>query len=635
MRPTRTTSMNRRERPAVCATRAARQLKAMLGVLAFWGSVQAAPPNAWPHLRGPHFNGHSSSPDLALPWPDKNPTVLWQRPLGQGYSGFVSDGRSAFTQIQDTSGRAVVCLDIRTGRTLWKTLYGPHLGLEDPYPGPFSTPTFADGRLVFAGRYGSVGCLDANTGKRLWRRDLVQAFGAELTAFGYAACPLVLGGRVFLPVGGKNASVVALALESGDTLWTAGNDALSYTSVLPVQVGQETELITFLHEAVTGHAPDSGAELWRDVWPPGDEHAAWPVYEAPLLFCATPDERGARVLDLGTGSSPQPPKSLWRREDLTNDICSSVAVGNHLYGFQNSHPQANENGQTPGAFACVDIRTGVTAWTTEATGNTHVLAADQHLILFNENGTLILAEASPERYVELARADILPGELCWTQPSLCGPYLLVRGQSTTACVLLAREPKNTLAAGGPGRDTHVGIRSRRPGTRSWVPSRVDLFTACLWGVLLTGAAFAAVAATACPLETATWAAAATCSAMILVLLVALRAGGYRETFLWPFPLYMAYLATAAQIRNATPARARGWTFAFVAICLAFCAVARASEVAYGVGFLAGLLPGWPLAALYAAQAHRRRAGISLLIALIAITCCYWSSALLILWRMGG
>src|ERR1700720_4440746 len=71
----------------------------------------------WPHLRGPRYDGASAETALADIWPESGPPRLWQRELGQGYSGFVVVASRAFTQRQTIGGQDLLCLDAATGET--------------------------------------------------------------------------------------------------------------------------------------------------------------------------------------------------------------------------------------------------------------------------------------------------------------------------------------------------------------------------------------------------------------------------------------------------------------------------------------------------------------------------------------
>ena len=54
-----------------------------------------------------------------------------------------------------------------------------------------------------------------------------------------------------------------------------------------------------------------------------------------------------------------------------------------------------------------------------------LMAADGKLIIMGERGELIVAEASPKGFKELARAKMLGGQ-CWACPVLCGGRIYCR-----------------------------------------------------------------------------------------------------------------------------------------------------------------------------------------------------------------
>ena len=116
--------------------------------------------------------------------------------------------------------------------------------------------------------------------------------------------------------------------------------------------------------------------------------------------------------------------------------------------------------------------------------------------LVERRGPATLARASPEGYRELCRADILPGEICWTAPALNRGRLFLRTPTRAACVFVGsagsvaahrcRRPDppppwwprggsigtGSWAASGSTSSTCRGWPNSSPGTppRDWVCS---------------------------------------------------------------------------------------------------------------------------------------------------------------------
>src|SRR5712675_486456 len=73
----------------------------------------------WPQFLGPTRNGVYAGPPLTASWPKDGPPSVWQRKVGQGFSGpAVASGKLIlFHRIGDKE--TVECLDARTGKPLW------------------------------------------------------------------------------------------------------------------------------------------------------------------------------------------------------------------------------------------------------------------------------------------------------------------------------------------------------------------------------------------------------------------------------------------------------------------------------------------------------------------------------------
>lgn len=407
------------------------------------------PDVGWPFLRGPKYDGHSAEINLADQWPAEGPPVLWSRSLGQGYSAFVARGDRVFTQTQTLSGQSVICLHADTGEAIWQYRYDWPYDAAGVYPGPRATPTLYEDRVYFAGPTGLIGCLTADTGDLVWSVNIVEKYQARGVDFGYSCSPTVLEGRVLLPVGGRGASLVALSATDGKEIWRSGDDSASYTPAYPITHAGRKLAIGYLENALIACDRETGELVWREALSHGyDEHSAWPIYREGELWTSGPFRRGSTLWELPTDGSSL--KTVWTTELLSNDVMSSVLVGEHLFGFDIRDPQAKTHRTSRGVFRCIEWSTGKAAWTNgderqqraevngDAIGHASLIAADGKLILLNDTGDLILARANPARYEELARASVLPGAIGWTPPALHRGRVYVRNHSQAVCIYVGR-----------------------------------------------------------------------------------------------------------------------------------------------------------------------------------------------------
>ena len=142
----------------------------------------------------------------------------------------------------------------------------------------------------------------------------------------------------------------------------------------------------------------------------------------PKKWCA--------LLKVGRG----PPEVVWENDQMLNYFNASVLWRGCLYGVHSlDHHSRNSS------LRCVDFGTGKVKWDTDGIGKGAVTLAGGRLIVLTEKGELVIAEANPARYVELARAKILDGT-CWTPPVLCGGRIYCRNhRGTVVCLDVRRK----------------------------------------------------------------------------------------------------------------------------------------------------------------------------------------------------
>ena len=576
----------------------------------------------WPHLRGPYHDSTTDAEELADRWPAAGPPVLWTREIGIGYSGFTAVGRRVFTQRQTLYGQSVLCLDADRGEPVWEYRYGWPYDSAGMYPGPRATPTWHEDRVYFAAPDGLVGCLDARDGRLLWSRNVNQDFGGRGTDFGYSASPTIEDGKVILPVGGPGASVVALDVQDGSTVWASGDEPASYCCARPITFGGQRLLVLFMQNSLALLEPQAGRWLWQQRFSGGyDERAAMPLYQEPYLMVAHPFRGGADVFEIQAGETVtvQRVRTIAK---MSNDVASSILIDGRVYGFDLREPQSKARRPSRGEFRCVDLASGEVLWSTDRVGHASVIHADGKLILFNDRGELLLARPAADGYHELARAQIFEGEICWTAPALHRGRLYLRSPTRAACVYLgapaalaADQAAHARPAGEIQHASSFDTRWLVGGERTYpadFPTRDELVR--WYFVILLGAMIpAAILAAVCRLL-AGWFGRDHRALSQAVFWTALFVAGIALTplgnalaepfiFTWPLCLFVgqhAVLAAVIRSRRQTDRDAVPWiacvaTLAFFATCLVYFHFCRRLDLAVGWVFLLGFLPSWPVA----------------------------------------
>jgi hypothetical protein len=98
-----------------------------------------------------------------------------------------------------------------------------------------------------------------------------------------------------------------------------------------------------------------------------------------------------------------------------------------MFGFK-------EYGEGP--LKCVELATGKVQWEQKGFGPGNVILAGDRLVALSDTGELVLVEAKPTAYTEIARAKVLEGK-CWSTPILSGGRVYARSTKEGVCLDVA------------------------------------------------------------------------------------------------------------------------------------------------------------------------------------------------------
>lgn len=430
-------------------------------VVVFTSSLAAA--DDWPQWMGPNRDDVWAETGILREFPADGPKVLWRTPIHGGFAGpAVVGGRVYVTDYLKASGDAkpapskrndlqgkerILCLDARTGAELWKHEYDCDYTISYP-AGPRCTPTVDDGRVYALGAMGDLVCLDAASGSVVWSKNLTKTYAAPLPLWGYAGHPLVYKNLLICTVGGAGSVVAAFDKASGREVWKALSAAeIGYAPPTLLEAGGVTQLLIFHGDGLASLNPDTGSLYWSE-----------PLKTSFSMAIMAPRSDGEFLFAGGHSG-----KSLGLKLDATKPAVTKAWQGSRTSGLAPvSGTPFVENGVAygidgNGIFRAVRVATGEHLWGTAKPvngkdderrgpneGATFVTKNGDRFFIFGENGDLVIARLSPEKYDEVSRTNLLEPvgvglgrSVVWSHPAYAERCVFARNDQEIVCASLA------------------------------------------------------------------------------------------------------------------------------------------------------------------------------------------------------
>jgi outer membrane protein assembly factor BamB len=397
----------------------------LLATLLLSATAQAASLE-WPQFGGPHRDFTSDVKGLANAWPDSGPRKLWDRELGDGYSGIAVDGPLLYTMYRRGEQEVTLAADTATGKTLWEhtedAAFLSYMKMEHG-PGPHATPLVTANAVYSVGILANLLCLDKKTGKVLWSHDLYGEFQGTPMNRGYSASPIAWKDTVIMKVGGAGHALIAFNQKDGKVAWQKQDFQNSPSSPVLIKVDGQDQLVAVMSNEVVGLSPDTGDLLWTHPHPTHNGlNISLPLWtEGNVLFVTSAYDGGCLALELHLVNGKTVVKELWNTNRMRVHIGNLLRIGNTLYG------SSGDFGPAP--LTALDVKTGNVLWQDRTFPKATFLYADGKLIVVDEDGNLSLATVSPAGLKVLSRAALLRSN-AWTAPALVGTILYVRDRSS-------------------------------------------------------------------------------------------------------------------------------------------------------------------------------------------------------------
>ncbi len=423
----------------------------------------------WPQWLGPNRDGIWSEDGILETLPKDGPKVLWRKPINGGYSGpaIVGDRVYITDRIrkepaadaprgQTPGTERVLCLNAKTGETIWTHEYERVYARVDRPMGPRTTPVVLGDRVYTLGTMGDLFCLDGKTGKPVWHKNFPEDYQAKPPVWGYSAHLLVHDGLVFALVGGDGKAVVAFDAKTGAENWTAlSTPDVGYSPPVIAKVGDTEQLIVWLSNALAGLNPKTGTLYWKHAHPEAGKKQMTPavsivtpkVHGNTVYVSSAYDGALAVTLDVKSSQA----SIAWRANDIYPKspeklpvlMTSLIARGDHLYGI------AADTGEV----VCAEAKTGKEVWRSKDLfggkdalfGSAFWVEQGDRIFCFVDNGDLVILKLSPKGYEEVSRAHLLDPigadrgrKVIWAHPAFANRSMVVRNEKEIVCWSLAK-----------------------------------------------------------------------------------------------------------------------------------------------------------------------------------------------------
>jgi outer membrane protein assembly factor BamB len=380
------------------------------------------------HL-GSFRNGRSGDVNWRQDWRDKEPQLLWRAELGKGAAG-VAIAHGRVLAIGNTRGTdTVYCLSAEDGAKIWSISYSCSIGKRMFEGGPAATPTIdpVARRVYVLSHEGELRCLDMTNGIELWMRHYVKDLGGKMPEYGFAGAPFLEDDVLIVQPGGEGNSIAALDPETGETRWSAGSDASSYSAPIGFVHGGRKMVAVFNAYGLAMYSLVEGEELGRIRWQTNyNINVATPCYFAGHVFIISGYGKGAGLIALhGDGG-----RLVYETRDVVCQFQSPVRAGDFLY-------MVSGDNSTRARLCCVRFDNGDVKWSEPMGGNRgNVILAGDKLVAVTEKGEVLLCDATPSGFVDRGRFQALGGR-CWAPPALAEGRLYVRNNAgRLACINL-------------------------------------------------------------------------------------------------------------------------------------------------------------------------------------------------------
>ncbi|MDA0282531.1 MAG: PQQ-binding-like beta-propeller repeat protein [Planctomycetota bacterium] len=401
----------------------------------------------WPGWRGPRGDGTSLEKNVPIAWNGMTgENVAWKVAIsGDGHASPTIWENHIFlvSCLLEEKERALIALDRRTGKQLWKQTV-----VTSPLESKHSLNSFAsstpatDGKLVYVAFLqvdgSTVPAPNVGTPRPITPGEMVVAAydfegnrqwitkpGEFISAHGFCSCPVIF--EDLLIVNGDhdgNSSVVALNRATGDTVWKTPRRHKTRSYVTPIirEIDGKQQMVFSGSKCIVSLDPRTGKMLWN-VEGPTEQYVASMVYDNEKFYMAAgfPTHHVMAVRPDGSGDVTKS-HVAWHTQEVKCYVPSPVLVENYLIVADDR-----------GTANCFETGKGERLW--QGRMGSHFsasLVTAGGLVYFQADNGLTKV-VKPGKDMEIVSENEL-GERSYASPAISDGQFFIRGEKHLFCI---------------------------------------------------------------------------------------------------------------------------------------------------------------------------------------------------------
>ena len=159
-------------------------------------------------------------------------------------------------------------------------------------------------------------------------------------------------------------------------------------------------------------------------------NAANPLVIGDRLFVTSNYGVGARLTQI----VPSGPKLVWENdESMSSQYTTPIEHDGFLYGIHGRQDLGVAE------LRCIELATGAVKWSEPDFATANLIGVGDKLLIQKTGGELVLAQAKPDRFTQLANARIFPeGSIVQALPALAAGRLFVRDEKSLIVLQVGR-----------------------------------------------------------------------------------------------------------------------------------------------------------------------------------------------------